>query len=172
MLFSFLLHLISSWLHGSCSVFAPGVLWFLCFVLHTKTIIFDFFGLKLSNCFPVKTHVFGKLFIFCTFCLSWPAKTKKKNSSEHDFLVLVLQSSHSSNLKAFSKFASVYSLLLAWVHVQFLTLGSCGFFALFSMGGVELLNFFVWNHQTVSPLKLNFSEGPSFFVRSVCNHWA
>ena len=26
-----------------------------------------FFGLKFSNCFPVKTHVFGRSFIFCTF---------------------------------------------------------------------------------------------------------
>ena len=55
------------------------------------------------------------------------------------------------------------------IHVLFLPLGSCGSFVLFSMGGVELLNFFVWNLQTVSPLKLIFSEGPSFFVRSVCN---
>ena len=30
-----------------------------------------FFRLKTSNCFPVKTHVFGMAFIFCTFCLQW-----------------------------------------------------------------------------------------------------
>ena len=33
------------WLHVSCSVFAFVVLWFLCFVLPTKTGCFDFFGL-------------------------------------------------------------------------------------------------------------------------------
>ena len=58
------------------------------------------------------------------------------------------------------------------VHVQFSALGSCGSFVLFSMGGVEFLNFFVWNLQPVSPLKLIFSESPSFFVRSVYNHEA
>ena len=58
------------------------------------------------------------------------------------------------------------------VHVQFSALGSCGSFVLFSMGGVEFLNFFVWNLQPVSPLKLIFSEGSSVFVRSVCNHGA
>ena len=58
------------------------------------------------------------------------------------------------------------------VHVQFSALGSCGSFALFSMGGVEFLNFFVWNLQPVSPLKLIFSESPSFFVRPVYDHVA
>ena len=58
------------------------------------------------------------------------------------------------------------------VHVQFSALGSCGSFVLFSMGGVEFLNSFVWNLQPVSPLKLIFSEGSSFFVRSVCNRVA
>ena len=58
------------------------------------------------------------------------------------------------------------------VHVQFLPLESSGSFVLFSTGGVEFLRFFVWNLQTVSPLKILFSEGPSFFVCSVCNHGA
>ena len=40
------------------------------------------------------------------------------------------------------------------------------------MGRVDFLNCFVWNLKTVSPLKLMFSEGPSVFVRFVCNHGA
>ena len=65
MLFSFLLQFISSCLNGSCSVFALGVLWFLCFLLHAKTGFFDFFGLKFPNCFPVKIHIFGRSLNFC-----------------------------------------------------------------------------------------------------------
>ena len=53
-------------------------------------------------------------------------------------------------------------------HVQFLTLGSYGF--LFCSRWEEWKFYiFVWNLQTVSPLKLIFSEGPSFLERSVCN---
>ena len=58
------------------------------------------------------------------------------------------------------------------VHVQFSALGSCGSFVLFSMGGVEFWSFFVWNLQSVSPLKLIFSENPSVFVHSVYIHEA
>ena len=67
--FSILLQLISSWLHGSCSVFGLGVLWFFCFVLYARSGIFEFFCLISSTCFPVKPHFFRRLFIFCTLCL-------------------------------------------------------------------------------------------------------
>ena len=49
MLFSILLQLFSSWLHGSRSVFAFGVSWFYSFVLHTMIGVFGFIGLKFSN---------------------------------------------------------------------------------------------------------------------------
>ena len=48
-----------------------------------------FFRLKSLNCFPVKTHVFGKPFVFCTFCLkSWgfefaPARGSPASVSDH-----------------------------------------------------------------------------------------
>ena len=35
-----------------------------------KCILF-FFRVKSSNCFPVKTHVLGMSFIYCTLCLRW-----------------------------------------------------------------------------------------------------
>ena len=47
--FSNLLQYISSWLHGSCSVFAFRVLWFFCFVLHTMTGIFCFLVWKFQT---------------------------------------------------------------------------------------------------------------------------
>ena len=168
---------------GSCSVFASGVLWFFCYVLHGRSGIFEFFCLKSSNCFSVKTRFFRRPFIFFTFCLlSWGFETapacgspiivignamtrrvyEKLNRSRLDFLVLFLQSSNSFILNDFFNFASVFFLLLAWVHLQFLPLGSCGSFDLFSMEGIEFLIFFVWNFQTASSLKLIFSEGPSF----------
>ena len=94
--------------------------------------IFWFFGLKISKCFPVKTHVFGRAFNFCTFVrnhgalnlrlhvvalpasvtMSWPAETTEKlHRSGLDFLVLVLQSSNSFDHKLFFKFSLVYCLL-------------------------------------------------------------
>ena len=57
-------------------------------------------------------------------------------------------------------------------HVQFLPMWSFGSFVLFAMRRLEFLIFFVGNFETVSRLKLMFWEGPSFFVRSVCNHGA
>ena len=107
-----------------------------------------FFRLKSLNCFPVKTHVFGKPFVFCTFCLkSWgfefaPARgspasvidhvmisqdyikveqvrTWLLNSSLAKFLILVLQSSNSLNLNAFFNFASIYFFLLTWSMFSF-----------------------------------------------------
>ena len=69
MLFSILLQLISSWLPASCSVFGLGVSWFFCFVLHGRSGIFEFFFLRSSTCFPVKTQFFRRPFIFCTFSL-------------------------------------------------------------------------------------------------------
>ena len=37
-----------------------GVVW-------SRLEMYFFFVLKSSNCFPVKTHVFERFFIFCTF---------------------------------------------------------------------------------------------------------
>ena len=53
--FSILLQLISSCLHGSCSVFSFEVFRFFCFVLYEKSGIFEFFCLKSSVCSTVKT---------------------------------------------------------------------------------------------------------------------
>ena len=96
---------------------------------------------------------------------------KKLNSSGLDSLFLVLQSCNSFLLKIFFSFAWVYFLLLAWVHVKFLPLGSCGSSVLFFMGGVVFWDFLVWNLQTDFPGN-SFSEGPSFLVPFVCNHVA
>ena len=49
MLFSSLLQLSFSWLHGSFSVFASRVLWFFCFVLHTRTGLFVFLVWKFQT---------------------------------------------------------------------------------------------------------------------------
>ena len=68
-----------------CCIYGP------CFsgsCLDWARIVF-FFRLKSSNCFPVKTHVFGRPFFFCTFCLwSWgfefaPACGSPASVSDH-----------------------------------------------------------------------------------------
>ena len=176
----------------SCSVFASGVLWFFCYVLHGRSGIFGFFCLKSSNCFSVKTRFFRRPFIFCTFfLLSWTfeiatargipvivighAMTSRHyidlNRSGLYFLVRVLQSSNSFILNDFFNFASVYFLLLAWVRVQFLPLGFCGF--LFCSPWQEW-NFWVFLSEIFKlfPVNLVFSGGHSFFVRSICNYGA
>ena len=92
----------------------------------------SFYCPESSNCFPVKTHVFERSFIFYTsVCkawgfilrphvvalpvsgtMSWPAKSIwKLNSSKRDFLALVSQSSNSFDMKAF--FQVLFSLILA-----------------------------------------------------------
>ena len=78
-----------------------------------------FFRLKSLNCFPVNTHVFGKPFVFCTFCLkSWgfefaPARGSPASVSDHvmtsqDYIEVeqVRTSLLSSSLAKFQQFAS------------------------------------------------------------------
>ena len=51
--------------------------------------LFFFFHLKSSNCFPVKTQVFGRSFVFSTFCLWWwgfefaPARGSSVSVGDH-----------------------------------------------------------------------------------------
>ena len=85
-------------------------------------------------------------------------------------LALVLQSSNNFELIAF--FQVLFSLLLT-VYEGLVQLTPSG--SLFSAGffwkvenNVSIL-FFVWNLQTVFPLKTMFSGGPSFSVIFVCN---
>ena len=47
--FSISLQLISSWLHGSYSVFSLGILWLFCSVLHTMTEFFGFLVRKIQT---------------------------------------------------------------------------------------------------------------------------
>ena len=119
--FLILLQFISSCLHGPCSVFAFGVLCFLCFVLHARTGIFDFLVWNLQSVIRWNP-CFRKVFRFFVFVfndgalnlfrhmvelsesvnMSGPARTllNLKMSRLH-FLVLVLQVSNSSDLNSF-----------------------------------------------------------------------
>ena len=140
MLFSIFIQLISSWLHGSCSVFAPGVLWFFCFVLHGRSGIFEFFCLKSSNCSSLKLILsVDPSFFVRSVCyngalelrlhvialpasldMSWLAEiTKKLKRSWLDFLVLVLQRPNSFILNASFNFASVNFFLAKWFRFNF-----------------------------------------------------
>ena len=122
--------------------------------------IFWFFKFKFSNCSPLKIiFSVGFSFLIRSVCNHGALKMRLH--------VVALPASFILN--AFFQFCFSYFLRVYMVHVQFSAVGSCGSFVLFSMGGVEFLNFFVWNLQPVSPLKLIFSEGPQFFERSVCN---
>ena len=129
-----------------------------------------FFRLKSLNCFPVKTHVFGKPFVFCTFCLKSggfefaPARGSPASVSDHvmtsqDYIKVeqVRTWLLSSSLAKFQQFESecffqvCFNLFLPayMVHVQFLPLGFCVSFVFFSMRGLDFSIFLVWNLQTV-----------------------
>ena len=82
-----------------------------------------------------------------------------------NFLALVLQSSNSFDMKAFFQVFLCVILTVYKGDIQLMALGSwcpTGVFWKFGIDVVVL--FFVWNLQTVFPLKPMFSEGPSIFV--------
>ena len=152
----------------------------------------SFLCLNFSNCFPVKTLVFERYFLFCTFVcnhwdlklrlhlvavpasvtLSWLAKTTKKlNTSGVDSLVLVLQKSNNFNLNAFFNFPSVCfclvtsSLFNSCIYRPCVSLG-------FSEGSrIMFLSFLCLNFSNCFPVKTLVFERYFLFCTSVCNHW-
>ena len=150
------------------------------------------FALKISNCSPLKL-IFseGPSFFVRSVCnqvalklrlhvvalpaslaMSWPAEIKwKLNRSGLDLLVPVLQSSHSYILKASFNFASVNFFLATCFMFSFFP-GVLWFFCFVFHTKTGAFGFLLWNFQTVLRSSSFFSEGPSFFVRSVCNDGA
>ena len=133
----------------------------------------QFIVLNLQAVFPLKTHVFGRSFIFYTFVcrhgalhlrlrmvalpasvtMSRPAKiTSKLNMSGLDFLLLVLQSSNSFDLKAF--FQVLFSLIHIACRRNVNLLLSESLRSTVSLCKVEFFfcSFFGLKLQTVSPL--------------------
>ena len=133
----------------------------------------SFFVIFLCNyeALNLRLHVVALL---ASVTMSWSAKTTKKfNTSRLDLLLLVRQSSNSFDLNSF--FQILFSLLLTFNEglLQLTQSGSLYSTGLFLKGleNVSVL-FFVWNLQTVFPLKPMFSGGPSFFVHFICNDGA
>ena len=181
MLFSILLQLVYSSLHGSCSVFAFGVLRFFCFVLHTMTGFFWFFWFEIFKLFPVKTQFFRRPLIFVRSDCNLrgfeiaPADGSPASVIGHvmttrdyinvsrsgfHFLVLVLQISNSFNLNNF--FSILLQLISSWLQgsCSVFALGVLCFFFLFSLRWLDFLVFFALKFSNCSQLNLIFSEGP------------
>ena len=143
---------------------------------------FWLFGLKNSNCSPLKI-VFseGPSFFVRSVCnhgalnlclhvvalpaslaMSWPAEiTQKLNRSGLENLVLVLQSSNSFLLNAFFNFASVKFFLSTWFMFKCCPWGLVDhlFCSPYDDWRFWLFGLKIWNY---SLLKIIFSEGPSF----------
>ena len=150
-------------------------------------LVFWFENFKL---FPVKSRFFRSPFTFSTFfvimelwnCAStwqpcqryWPCHDQPRLHNVEQVSTWLLSSSLAEFQQFFCwviffNFASVYffqatGFMLSFCFQGLVVLLFCspyddGFFLFF---GLKISN--------CSPLKLNFSEGPSFFVRSVCNH--
>ena len=178
---------------GSCSGFASGVLLFFWFVLHGRSGFFDFFCLKASNCFPVKTLFFRGAFIFCTFCLwSWgfeiaplggsPVNVIGHTMTSRDYIKIEQVRTYllSSSLAEFKQFfvwmifSFLLQLILSWLHgsCSVLALGVLWFFCFVLHGRSGFFGFLVLKFQTVPRWSSFFQKAPHFFVRSVCNHGA
>ena len=105
--------------------------------------------------------------------MSWPTKsTYKLNMSGLDFLALVLQSSKSFDMNAFSSFFLFYFLLFTKSFFNWRFQSPCVPLVFWEMENNVLVLFFVWNLQTVFSLKPMFSECPLFFLLFVCNDGA
>ena len=170
MLFSILLQLVYSSLHGSCSVFAFGVLRFFCFVLPAMTGCFGFFWFENFKLFPVKPHFFRRPLIFVRSDCNLrgfeiaPAGGSPASVIGHvmttrdyinvsrsgfDFLILALQCSNNFILNAFFKFASVNFFLATWFMFSFCPRGLVVFLFCSPYDDWIFLVFLVWNFQTV-----------------------
>ena len=163
-----------------------------CVLFSIRWLEFLFFWFEKFKLFPVKAHFFRRTFISCTFSLQpWcfgiaPARGSpvivighaltsrdyiKLNRSGLDFLVLVCRV---QTVLFWMLFSNLLQLISSWLH------GSCSVFAFmvfwFLCFVLQMMTgffgFLVGKVQTVFPLKLIFSVGPSFIARSVCNHGA
>ena len=143
--FSIFLLFISSWLQGP-----PWIVAFRGRVFHwvvwSRLEVF-FFRLKSSIFFPVRTHVFGRSFIFCNFCLYWwgfdfaPARGSPASVSDYDMTCRdYIKVEHvrnwlrSSSLASFQQyhsecfffsFSSVYLLLVTRSTINRCFQGAC-----------------------------------------------
>ena len=187
-----MLQLISSWQPVLYSVFAFGVLSFFCFVLLERSGFLNFFVWNLQTVSPLKLDFLkGPSFFVRSVCnhgalklhlhvvalpaslaRSWPAEiTKKLSRSGLDFLVLVLESCNSFIMNAFFNFASVNFFQATWFRFSFCRQGLV--VPLFCSPCDDWISrFFQFENFKLFSVKLNFSEGPSFFVPFVCNHGA
>ena len=171
----------------------PWCLVVFCYVLHGRSGIFEVFCLKSSNCFPVKIHFFRGPFNFNTFCLQ---STGFEIAPARGSSASVI--SHVMAKRDYIKFEEVRTWLLSSSLSEFKQFHSeCFFFNFapvnFFLATWFLFSFFPWDlvvilfcspyddwifwffgskNSNCSALKLILSEGPSFFVRSVCNHGA
>ena len=153
--------------------------------------VFLFFGLKISNCSPLKLvfsegpsffvrsvsyHGALKLRLDvatlpASLAMSWPAEnTWKLNRSGIDFLVLVLQSSNSFILNAFFNFASVNFFLATWFMFSFCLQGLV---VLLSCSPYEDWIFFVFwfKNFKLFPVKARFFRRPFIFCTFCFLSW-
>ena len=144
----------------------------------------SFYRPESSNCFPVKTHVFGRSFIFYNFVckhgalhfrlhvvalpasvtMSWLAKiTSKLSMSGFDFLVPVLQSSNSFDLNAFLSIFVPFTSYCLQGKWQFVAFKFFAFNCYIVQGRSSFFLLFFRSEASNSfPVTAIFSEGLSF----------
>ena len=153
---------------------------------------FGFFGLKFSNCSPLKL-IFseGPYFLYVLFVIMglWNCACTwqpcQRHWACHDQASLQKNEQVTTWLLSFclEEFQQIYSEIFFQFRFSLFPpacLGSCSVFALgvlwfFCFVLHKMIGFFVFfglKFSNYSPLKLVFSEGPSFFVRSLCNRGA
>ena len=153
----------SSCLHGFIISFCLWGLVVLLFCSPWEEWYLWYFLSEIFKLFPRQNSSFRRFLIFCTFCLkSWGFEIAPARGSLASVLGHVMTSwdytkveqvrtwlLRSRILNVF--FSTLPQLILSgyMVHVEFLPLGSCGSFVLFSMRWLDFSFFLVWNFQTV-----------------------
>ena len=115
----------------------------------------DFFYFKFSNCSPLKLIFSEGFSFFVRFVCNHGALKMRLQ-------VVVLPASFILN--AFFNFVSVNFFVATWFMFSFRPWGLVVILFCSPWEEWNFLNFFVWNLQPVSPLKLIFSESPSFLI--------
>ena len=135
---------------GSCSVFAFGVLWFFCFVLHKMIGFFGFFGLKFSNCSPLKL-IFseGPYFLYVLFVIMglWNCTCTRQPCQRHwpchEQASLQKNEQVTTWLLSFclAEFQQLYSEIFFSISLQFISSCLHGFMFSFCPWGLVVLLF-------------------------------
>ena len=149
--FQVLLSLIFTVYKGHIQLMYWGSMYSTAFFRKVENIV-SVFCLKSSNCFPLKTHVFGTSFVFCIMMVFKFSLARDRPASVTDFVM-----TSQDNIKVYFLLFT-RAIFIYWLQGPGVPLG------FFEWSRIMFLSFFfLWNHQIVFPSNPMLSECPWFF---------